>query len=155
MSHNNGDNKKGQCCNAWWVAFIVQNILDSIFFCCHHCWESYPKPLYLCVTMWYIFVHKLFIHLQISDHFNSNAPNNAVPQDWWLQMPDIKTKHNVKCSLCVDFIIISKELMTPDLTFSRLYNSYNSQRKAKVRSTGTKSPMKQTLITKGDLKWNK
>jgi len=81
-----------------------------------------------------------------------------------LQILTQKSKHNVKCSLYVDFIIINnnKELMRANFIFFWAFSvtimvlfkhSYNSQRKATVQNIGTKSPTKaNTDHHNGDLK---
>jgi len=79
-----------------------------------------------------------------------------------LQISTQKPKRNVKCSLCVDFIIINKELTTANFSFPWLslpqqWCHTNTQlqqpKKAKVRKTGIKSPTKaNTDHYDGDLK---
>jgi len=146
--------------------FGLWNHCSMKLFCCHHCCESYAKSSCLCVTIWYIFAKKLckhaFIYLQISDHFSSYSPNYAVPQDWWLDKSLNTTINACFVWFCHHQLEADDSRSYLFLAFSAInviffqIHSYNSQRKAKVRRTGTKSPTKaNTDHHNGDLKWNK
>jgi len=103
-----------------------------------------------------------FIYLQISDHFSSYSPNYAVPQDWWLDKSLNTTINACFVWFCHHQLEADDSRSYLFLAFSAInviffqIHSYNSQRKAKVRRTGTKSPTKaNTDHHNGDLKWNK
>jgi len=128
------------------------------------------SKIFVCVWLcdMYFFkycVYMLFIHLQISDHFDANGPNNSCSTTLMVINGRHKDK-SLNTTLIAHFVLIMSSLMRSQLQTILLFlglfchnngviqiHSYNRQRKAKVTSTGTKSPTKaNTDHHNGDLK---